>query len=158
MQWQEDLENLGSILKHSMRLDAGLGTVWRREKQERWERGWPASPPQTNSGDTKNCAIDKKIPKFISSFLKANNLLLEIISKILSNMVSWPERKRGGVSLCGRRICILASALAEGWQELENHFAGESPWCKGWAQLAPRDKSIILLTRLTPKVAKRRDF
>lgn len=73
-------------------------------------------------------------------------------------MISWPERKRGGVSLCGRRICILASALAEGWQELENHFAGESPWCKGWAQLAPRDKSIILLTRLTPKVAKRRDF
>lgn len=116
------------------------------------------APHKLNSGDTKNCAIDKKIPKFISSFLKANNLLLEIISKILSNMVSWPERKRGGVSLCGRRICILASALAEGWQELENHFAGESPWCKGWAQLAPRDKSIILLTRLTPKVAKRRDF
>ena len=66
--------------------------------------------------------------------------------------------KGGGVSLCGRRICILASALAEGWQELENHFAGESPWCKGCAQLAVRDKSIISLTRLTPKVAKGRDF
>ena len=58
----------------------------------------------------------------------------------------------------GRELCIIASALAQGLRELKNHFAREPPWCKGCAQLAPRDKFIIPLTRLTHKARKGRDF
>lgn len=62
------------------------------------------------------------------------------------------------LAFVGGKLCIIASALSQGLRELENHFARESPWCKGCAQLAPRDKFIIPLTRWTHKAKKGSDF
>ena len=74
-------------------------------------------------------------------------------------MISGLGRERQvELSFAGREWCLTASALAPSSRELENHLARESHWWKGCAQLAPRDKFIISLTRLPPNVLKGKDL
>lgn len=82
---------------------------------------------------------------------KVSWLLFETITEIM-----FPKEGEKGVELTfvGRESCLIASVLTQGLRKPVHHFALESPWCKGGSLLAPGDKVIVSLTRLTPKEAR----